>query len=122
MGKKILIVDDDENIVNIMQDMIQAISLNFQIDITTSTKKALSIIKTEKINYLFTDLYMPEISGLSLIKEVATLSSDKIPEKIFIVSGTAEFMPELIDLPLNIISLHKPFEEEEFEKHLKGDI
>ena len=72
--ENILIVDDDIHILELIQRHLQ--SLNYHTYKAISVKEALQILKDQSIDLLITDLQMPGVDGLELIKYV----SEHFPE------------------------------------------
>lgn len=72
--ENILIVDDDIQILELIQRHLQ--SLNYHTYKAVSVKEALQILKDQSIDLLITDLQMPGVDGLELIK----YASEHFPE------------------------------------------
>nr|YP_063559.1 tctD transcriptional regulator [Gracilaria tenuistipitata var. liui]AAT79634.1 tctD transcriptional regulator [Gracilaria tenuistipitata var. liui] len=68
MKKKILLIDDDINLLNSMASYL--ISEGFTIDITTNGDKVLKNLNIIKPDLIITDIMMPDISGYDLIKQI----------------------------------------------------
>lgn len=80
--ENILIVDDDAHILELIQRHLAA--LNYHTFKAVSVKEAVSILKDEPIHLLITDLKMPEIDGMELVKYV----SEHFPDTpILVVTG-----------------------------------
>jgi two-component system, chemotaxis family, chemotaxis protein CheY len=90
--KKVLIVDDEDNI---REWMTSVLSGHFQgsIEILTAKngKKALDILSTVSIDLVFTDLRMPEIGGIELL---AYLNSNKMRIPVIFITAYATPMIE----------------------------
>ncbi|APY11730.1 sigma-54-dependent Fis family transcriptional regulator [Seonamhaeicola sp. S2-3] len=65
-SENILIVDDDIHILELIQRHLQ--SLNYHVYKAISVKEALNILQGSDIDLLITDLNMPGVDGLELIK------------------------------------------------------
>jgi DNA-binding NtrC family response regulator len=65
---KILVVDDDQNLVNLVKFYLQ--SENYMIDYTKSSRKALSMIIKNNYDLVLADKQMPEMDGHTLLKIV----------------------------------------------------
>ena len=64
--ENILLVDDDINILELLQRHLQ--SLDYHTYKAVSVKEALYILKDTFIDLLITDIQMPEVDGLQLVK------------------------------------------------------
>ena len=87
----LLIVDDVESIREGMARIMKRIFKNCFL--ASSGVEALEICEKEKINILITDIVMPEMDGLTLIKHVKEKYPDIRP--ILVISGQAS--PEVLD-------------------------
>ncbi|WNW02665.1 sigma-54 dependent transcriptional regulator [Tenacibaculum sp. HL-MS23] len=109
--ENILIVDDDIHILELIQRHLQ--SLNYHAYKAVSVKEALQILKDQSIDLLITDLQMPGVDGLELIKYV----SEHFPEMPkLVVTGFPS-----IDGALEVMKsgaadyITKPFTKEELK-------
>ncbi len=91
--ENILLVDDDINILELLQRHLQ--SMNYHTYKAVSVKEALFILKDTFIDLLITDIQMPEVDGLQLLK----YTNEHYPDmpKLMVtgypsVSGTLEVM------------------------------
>ncbi|MBW1614646.1 MAG: response regulator, partial [Deltaproteobacteria bacterium] len=66
---KILVVDDEEIIRNIFKEYLES-TKNYSVFTAVDGFEALEIIKTEEIDCCFTDLSMPGMDGVDLIKKI----------------------------------------------------
>ncbi|MCD6262766.1 MAG: sigma-54-dependent Fis family transcriptional regulator [Deltaproteobacteria bacterium] len=81
-GFKILFVDDEKDVLSIVQEYLSA----YQYDITVvdSAVKALELASQGDFDVIFTDLKMPDISGLDLLVSI----KEKVPAcEVVIVTG-----------------------------------
>jgi DNA-binding NtrC family response regulator len=69
MSKKILLVDDEEAILDLMS--ISLSKEGYVIDTALNGLQAIELMKGQDFDLMITDLLMPEMSGMSLIQQVA---------------------------------------------------
>nr|MBN2277287.1 response regulator [candidate division Zixibacteria bacterium] len=114
MGKKILIVDDNPNMSSLLVEMLEV----FQYDAIRATDghDALARVDQNDIAMVITDMRMPKMSGLELLKAI----KDKKPKlPVVVISGYS-----VDDVDSNIVSskadgfLNKPFMMSDIEKLL----
>jgi diguanylate cyclase (GGDEF)-like protein len=113
--ESILIVDDDEYLRNALEELL--ISLKFVASSAGSGPEALEILKKSEFTFLLTDMRMPEMDGLELIKlvraeyhEISIIAMTAYSEGYryidVINSGASDF-------------INKPFELGELEAKIK---
>ena len=68
MTKTILFVDDSESIREIVNFTLQ--NEGYNVIVSDNGKNALNLLDGKEINLIITDLHMPEMNGIELIKEV----------------------------------------------------
>lgn len=73
---KVLFVDDEVNILNSIKRSV--IDEDYSSLFAVSGEKALEIIQNEEISVLVTDMKMPNMNGLELLKKVKEISPDTI--------------------------------------------
>src|ERR671931_1359827 len=114
MALKVLVVDDEEDIVEVIQDRLEAYGFTV---ITAGTGiEALKKLSMEKFDGIFLDVKMPEMGGIETLEEIRKRDK-KIPIIIITSSSTQEAAIDAIAKGANEYIL-KPFEWEE----LKGKI
>lgn len=102
---RVLIVDDDIAVVNAMQDYLTA--CGYMAVGCTSGKEAIEILKTCDFELMLTDLMMPEMNGVELLK--AALEIDPHLMGIILTGkGTLETASEMMKEVAFLCSL-KPF-------------
>ena len=87
MQKSILFVDDEENILKGLKRMLHRYSKEWFMLFAVGGDEALEIMKQCKIEVLVTDMKMPKMSGVELMKEVKRLYPDVIR---IVLSGHSE--------------------------------
>lgn len=68
MGKKILFVDDSESIREIVNFTLE--NEGYEVLLCDNGKNAMNHLNGQEINLIITDLHMPEMNGIELIKEI----------------------------------------------------
>ena len=69
----ILVVDDEKDTCLLLSQVLE--KEGYDVDTASSGKEALSILKKKKINLVITDLKMPEMDGLTFLREARKLKS-----------------------------------------------
>lgn len=87
-----LIIDDEQPAINVIVNYIKNVSYLNLIATTTNPIEGLNIINNQRIDLVFLDIQMPEITGLEFVKTI----SGKC--KIIIISAYAEFALEGFEL------------------------
>ena len=111
---KVFICDDDEGILDVTKIILEekGYEVSIILDCTTLIKRA----ESEKPAVILLDLWMPEINGEELTKQLKSntltrdikiiiISANKDTEKIAKLAGADDF-------------IHKPFDIDELEKTL----
>ena len=80
--EKILVVDDDSSIRNVVSTMLS--KLGYSVSICENGAEALAKLSKEKIDLLLTDLAMPGMTGVELVNE---LKAKNIPTKTIIMTA-----------------------------------
>src|SRR5699024_6896613 len=85
----LLVVDDEWVIREGLEHTVPWKEWNINLVQTAKNgEEALSILKEKQIDILLTDIRMPSLSGLELIKEIKKISSNM---KVIILTGHNEF-------------------------------
>ncbi|MFH1422387.1 MAG: response regulator [Planctomycetota bacterium] len=82
MKKKILVVDDDKAICNMLHYIIQQIG--YEVITVYSGTEALEAIETQKPDLILLDLHLPHMSGIETLKKIK-----KIDRKSKVIIMTA---------------------------------
>lgn len=120
--ENILIVDDDIQILELIQRHL--LSLNYHTYKAISVKEALQILQSKTIDLLITDLQMPDIDGLELIK----YSSEHFPNiPKLVVTGFPSIDGALEVMKSGAVDyITKPFTKDELKlailKSLKNNL
>lgn len=114
--ENILIVDDNYDMLELLQRHLK--SFNFHAYKASSVVEAIEVLKTTPINLLITDLQMPEINGIELIKYTSE-HFPSIPK--LVITGFPS-----VDTAINAVKsgaldyLIKPFTGEELKKAIQN--
>ena len=110
----ILILDDDASIRDTISDLLD--ELDIEALQSNNPKGALKIIAAYDVKWVFTDICMPGINGIELIREIKKI---KPHVKFFCISGVSDILEEDIkDLDI-VITLQKPFSPKIFKEKVK---
>ena len=68
MDKKILVVDDEQNIAGVLADFLE--SEGFRVFKIYDPVEAIPLLQRESIQVMFLDLQMPRLSGIELCRKI----------------------------------------------------
>ena len=71
-GETILVVDDDEFVCNSLKWLL--LDEGYQVEVSVDGKSALEVLANKDFDLVLTDLMMPDVDGLAVLKEVKRLS------------------------------------------------
>lgn len=114
---KVMLVDDEKLITEGLKNLIDWEKLNLEVVATANNgEEALRKLKEEKAQIVITDINMPVMTGLDLIKEVKGKDNKT---NFIILSGYDEFSYAKKAIEYGVDSyILKPIDEEELEKTL----
>ena len=113
--QKILIVDDDENIADLIS--LYLTKECFETHIVNDGESALEAVKTFHPNLILLDLMLPGIDGYQVCREVRTSST--IP--IIMLSAKGEVFDKVLGLELGADDyMEKPFDTKELVARVKA--
>jgi len=110
--KRILIVDDEEEIQRLFEDYVEMIG--YESALAKNGKEALNMVKKEDYDLVVTDLKMPEMDGVSFMKEAKKLCPEL---KFVILTGysSQKSMEESVESG-SYVYLEKPVDYEDFKE------
>lgn len=114
-ARRVLIVDDNPNMSNLLSDMLEV--FDFSSQRAADGEEALSLLNQEDFSLLITDLRMPKMTGLELLKAV----KDKYPRlPVVVITGysTEATEQELLTAKADGF-LNKPFRMNDIESVLR---
>jgi two-component system response regulator AtoC len=115
VGLKVLLVDDEEDIIEVIQDRLEA--YGFTVVTAGNGLEALKKLSMEKFDGVFLDVKMPEMGGIEALEEIRK-KDKKIPIIIITSSSTREAAIEAMAKGANEYVL-KPFEWEELKAKIE---
>ncbi|MBD3219560.1 MAG: response regulator [candidate division Zixibacteria bacterium] len=71
---RILIVDDDENLLRLLSETLEAIG--YTAISATDGLRAIQMVKSEKVDLVIADISMPEMDGLQLLQQIKEYNQD----------------------------------------------
>lgn len=114
--ENILIVDDNYDMLELLQRNLK--SFNFHVYKASSVSEAIEVLKSTAIDLLITDLQMPEINGIELVK-YASEHFSSLPK--LVITGYPS-----VDTAINAVKsgaldyLVKPFTSEELKNAIQN--
>lgn len=118
--QRILFVDDDVNVLRSYQRSLRGQREVWLMEFETSPRTALQRVKAESFDTVVTDMRMPEMSGLDLLKQI---KDDERISDVPVVIVTGEADKELKRNALNLDAadlLNKPVETEDLIARLRS--
>ena len=115
MGLKVLVVDDEEDIVEVIQDRLEA--YGFTVVTAGTGLEALKKLSIEKFDGIFLDVKMPEMGGIEALEEIRKRDRE-IPIIIITSSSTKDSALEAMAKGASDYVL-KPFEWEELKAKIE---
>lgn len=119
MVKKILIVDDEEDIALVVKAVLE--NAGFKVETVNSGKDAIKLLKkSPDFDLIIIDFFMPGMSGKQLLKKIK--KDDKMKKFKCIFLTVAQFSKKGMDDLIKLGSLDyikKPFENEDLVKRVK---
>jgi len=115
MGLKVLVVDDENDIVEVIQDRLEA--YGFTVATAGNGLEALKKLSMERFDGIFLDVKMPEMGGIEALERIRKRDT-KIPIIIITSSSTREAAIEAMAKGANEYVL-KPFEWEELKAKIE---
>ena len=112
----ILLVEDSPEVSMSVREILE--SAGHSIEDASSGKGAIKLLSSGKFDIIVSDIWMPEMDGIALLKEIRG-SGNEIP--VVVISGGAPNAPLTYTAPLAAtfganIMIYKPFEKDELLK------
>ncbi len=118
---KVMLADDENLILQGLENIIEWEELGLEIiNKASNGKEAIEMFKEKPVDIVVTDINMPQVTGLDLLKELRKINSDV---KFIILSGYDDFSYAKKGIELGVENyILKPIDEEELEKTLRNTI
>ena len=114
-SKRILVVDDEVRMCESLHELLG--DIGYTVFTSQSASEALEKIKSEKIDLVITDIKMPEISGLELLKKVKEIDPEIV---VILMTGYASLESALEAIREGAFEYHmKPVEFSQLEISVK---
>ncbi len=108
----ILVVDDDPEIVDILEDLLQ--ELDYRVECAANGAEALALTAVRDFDLMLTDIKMPVMGGMELIKQVKT--QEKCPV-IIVITAYSSVQSAVESVKLGVYDyIAKPFNLEKVSK------
>lgn len=109
MAKKIIIVEDEDTLCESLKRVF--IRNGYDVDISGSAESAIELLKTKTYDVIITDIVLPGISGIDLLKEYKKQKPEQI---VIIMTAYANLETAIEALRAGAYDyLTKPFTHEE---------
>jgi DNA-binding NtrC family response regulator len=115
MGLTVLLVDDEQDIIEVIQDRLEA--YGFTVATARTGLQALKRLSVEKFDGVFLDVKMPEMGGIEALEEIRKRDK-RIPVIIITSSSTREAAIAATGKGANEFLL-KPFEWDELKTKIQ---
>jgi DNA-binding NtrC family response regulator len=109
-GSKIMVVDDEAGIRDLLSEVLS--EKGFDVTSAKDGRESLKFLKKNNFDLLITDINMPRLNGIELLKKMKTAGRK---EKIVIMTGSPLDQSMVSrDIPHIYFQLRKPFKMSEF--------
>jgi len=115
--KKILVVDDEEDITELVKKLLK--SEGFDVVTANSGKEALALLESTTPDLIFLDLFMPEMSGWDVLREIRKREELK---EVPVIMLTVQPLYESIDreeVREVVDYITKPFDKEDIVEAIR---
>jgi CheY-like chemotaxis protein len=113
---KVLVVDDDKNVINIIQDFLEPDQ--FEVLGASNGKEALGMVFIKPPDIMILDIMMPEMDGLAVCKELKkNTSTRELPIIVLSAKTSLDEKIRTMDLGINDY-IEKPFNLSELKARI----
>ncbi len=107
---KILVIDDDVKMLELLRKVLS--KRGYTVEISSKPREALEKFKSDDFDIVVSDINMPEISGLEILKQVKSMSPETI---VIMITAFATVSSAVESMKLGAYDyIIKPFNMEEF--------
>jgi DNA-binding response OmpR family regulator len=107
MGKRILAIDDDENILNLEKTILE--QKGFDVTLAVGGPQALEVLSKQAFDLILLDVMMPDIDGFAVCRKIKEDSRLKdIPVIFLTAKGGGEALAEGFESGA-VMYINKPF-------------
>ncbi len=118
LEKKILIVDDEEDIRNSIKMLVE--TMGYEVKAVDDGNRAIDLLKKEKFDLMLLDMLMPKISGLATLEKIRADSKIKNQKVVFLTVVSLSQAGEDIMKRLKPAGyIEKPIDNVVFKKTIK---
>ena len=111
---KILIVDDEKIIRDFLSDVLN----DYPLSLAENGKEAIEKLQQENYRLIITDLKMPEVGGIQVVKAVKKMNPNVC---VIVITGYASLETEIECTKLGVTDyIKKPFTVERIRKAVKN--
>ena len=126
--KNILIVDDEKEVLELLSELVE--KLDYNPLVASSGRDALDILDKTKIDVILSDMVMPEMDGIELLKRVKARKGD-IPFLVItghptietavetIKKGAYDYLPKPFQIEDVGIKIHRAVEKKDLGESLR---
>ncbi|MDA9101062.1 response regulator [Omnitrophica bacterium] len=107
--KKILVVDDEAPIREVVADMLR--EAGYAVATAENGEQALAILEKVTPDLICLDMSMPRMGGITFFKRISSPVDGKVRIPIIVITGRADLEPVFKDLDV-VAFMTKPFETE----------
>jgi CheY-like chemotaxis protein len=118
MGKRILVVDDEPDILESIKMLVE--TMGYEVETTEDGDKAIDMLKKEKFDLVLLDMLMPKISGIKTLEKIRANPEIKNQKVAFLtVVGLNQTGENFVKKLKPIEYIEKPIDNAEFKKKIK---
>ena len=118
MAKKVLIVDDEEDILTSMRILIEG--MGFEAKTVNNGKIALERLQLEKFDLVLLDMLMPEMTGREVLKRIRADKKLKDQKVVFLtVVQLSEIGKDVVKRLRPAGYINKPIDIDDFRAKIK---